>query len=116
LLAGSSGLFVQLTVRELLWGHEDERACLQDEDEDDDSMEGDFFDEDADGFFRKEEKNGVEDDDDEKRIMRKRSDFRREGDNRCMFGILVKRNATWGPEIKAKTGNVLLIASGRCHC
>ncbi len=57
----STDLFVRLSVSELLWGHEDERACLVDdgeaskEEEEHQSGEGvdDFFsDEDYGDFFK----------------------------------------------------------------
>ncbi len=79
-------LFMTMSVDELLWGHEEERACLEEE-----------LMAEADPFADWEQSHDYEQEENEKRSYLR-------PDGRCMFGLLAHKNDTLSKRMTIKTG------------
>ena len=90
---GRNEPFLKLSVKEFLWGYEDEKACLDEESQLKDDEEAGFFEESLPAEELKK-----------KNSFHRRKEFRSPLDGKCRFDALFDKNYTLGPEITMRTG------------
>ena len=113
---GSHEPFLRLSVREYIFGYEDELACL-DTDNPEESSEGDSFFDDDDSWDAFDESSSSSPSsssisDSGSSVPEKKHRFR-QPDGRCLFGALSERNMTWENPVTILTGGDKLENRGR---